>query len=142
MKRGYCSTFWQIFSYNHINSCCFSYVKLLFSVINILNQFFKKVMYQVKKLILLLQISLVLAILMLLWEKFFFKESFTNDEFVKRLSSEIAAQLFQLQKKGKEVNFPELDVFWKEYDDYLICTPCSHRVNANVTISKHQRHNT
>ena len=56
----------------------------------------------------------------------FFKEFFTNDEFVKRLSSEIAAQLFQLQNKEKEVNFPESDVFWKEYDDYLICTPCSH----------------
>ena len=56
----------------------------------------------------------------------FFKEFFTNDEFVNRLSSEIAAQLFQLQKKEKEVDFPESDEFWKEYDDYLICTPCSH----------------
>ena len=33
--------------------------------------------------------------------EFFFKESFTNDEFVKRLSSEIGAQLFQLQKRRK-----------------------------------------
>ena len=49
----------------------------------------------------------------------FFKEFFTNDEFIKRLSSEIAAQLFHLQKKEKEVNFPESDVFWKEYDDYF-----------------------
>ena len=35
----------------------------------------------------------------------FFKEFFTNDEFVKRLSSEIAAQLFQLQKKGERGKF-------------------------------------
>ena len=47
-------------------------------------------------------------------------------QIVKRLSSEIAAQLFHLQKKEKEVNFPESGVIWKEYDDYLICTPCSH----------------
>ena len=47
-------------------------------------------------------------------------------QIVKRPSSKIAAQLFQLQKKEKEVNFPESDEFWKEYDDYLICAPCSH----------------
>ena len=33
---------------------------------------------------------------------------------------------FSYKKKEKEVNFPESDVFWKEYDDYLISTPCSH----------------
>ena len=26
-------------------------------------------------------------------------------------------------KKEKEVNFPESDVFWKKYDDYLISIP-------------------
>ena len=56
----------------------------------------------------------------------FFKEFFTKVDFVKRVSSEIAAQLFQLQKNEEEVNFPEFDEFWKEYYDYLICTPCSH----------------
>ena len=38
----------------------------------------------------------------------FFKEFFTNDEFVKRLSSEIGAQLFQLQKRRKRSIFLNL----------------------------------
>ena len=47
--------------------------------------------------------------------EYFFKEFFIKVDFVKRLSSEIAAQLFQLQKNEEEVNFPEFDEFWKEY---------------------------
>ena len=33
--------------------------------------------------------------------------------------------MFQLQRKEKEVNVPESGEFWKEYDNYLICTSCS-----------------
>ena len=136
MKRGYCSTFWQIFSYNHINSCCFSYVKFLFSVINILNQFFKKVMYQVKKLILLLQISLVLAILMLLWENIFLKNFSPMNNLKKDLVVKLLLSCFSY-KKGERGKFSWiwwiLERIWWLFDLYSLFT-LPHKKRCSIQI--------
>jgi hypothetical protein len=53
-------------------------------------------------------------------------EMLKSDEFIKKLGSEIAAKLYEFQNGDrKETKKQESDKFWMEYDDYIVCTPCS-----------------
>ena len=49
-----------------------------------------------------------------------------SEDFIEKLATKVAGKVFQLQNQSKvTVTEQEFDEYWKEYTDYIVCTPCS-----------------